>query len=157
VLVVDEADALVQSREAQQMHHEDRAGVDAFLAGVDGLAGAAVPVLVLLCTNRLGALDPAIMRRAGATFTFDRPDDDQRRIVLQIALRGLDVTSSTINRLVALTGPRAGRPGFTFSDLNQRLVPAAILQAFPDNALTDAILIRTAEQIEPTPIFQDGR
>jgi len=40
ILVVDEADALVQSRAAQQMHHEDRAGVDAFLAGVDSLAGA---------------------------------------------------------------------------------------------------------------------
>ena len=32
ILLVDEADALAQSREAAQMHHEDRAGVNAFLA-----------------------------------------------------------------------------------------------------------------------------
>lgn len=37
--------------------------------------------------------------------------------------------------------PRDRRPGFTYSDLTQRLVPAAVLRAFPDDALTDAILI----------------
>ena len=35
ILLVDEADALTQSREADQMHHEDRAGVNAFIRGVD--------------------------------------------------------------------------------------------------------------------------
>ena len=58
ILVVDEADALAQSRAAEQMHHEDRAGVDALLAGVDTLAGEAVPVLVVLCTNRERAPRP---------------------------------------------------------------------------------------------------
>ena len=33
ILLVDEADALAQSREASQMHHEDRAGVNAFIRG----------------------------------------------------------------------------------------------------------------------------
>ena len=74
ILVVDEADALAQSRAAEQMHHEDRAGVDALLAGVDTLAGEAVPVLVILCTNRERALDPAVLRRAAAIFHFSRPD-----------------------------------------------------------------------------------
>lgn len=154
VLVVDEADALVQSRDAQQMHHEDRAGVDAFLAGVDGLVGARVPVLVVLCTNRLGALDPAIMRRAAATFSFARPTDIQRRTVLKMVLHGLDIQDATINQLVTLTGPRDGRPGYTYSDLTQRLIPAAILDAFPDEPLTDTILINTAQHLEPTPTFQ---
>jgi AAA+ superfamily predicted ATPase len=157
VLVVDEADALVQSREAQQMHHEDRAGVDAFLAGVDSLAGAQVPVLVVLCTNRLGALDPALMRRAAAAFTFTRPTDEQRQAVLRAALDGLDIDSAEINDLVALTGPRGDRPGFTYSDLTQRLVPAAVLRAFPDEALTGRILVETARTLDPTPIFQDAR
>lgn len=157
ILVVDEADALVQSREAQQMHHEDRAGVDAFLAGVDSLAGAQVPVLVVLCTNRLGALDPAIMRRAAATFAFSRPDEQQRHAVLTTALAGLDVTPEDIADLVVRTGPRADRPGFTYSDLTQRLVPAAVLRAFPDEALTGPILIEAAQCLDPTPIFQDAR
>ena len=35
ILLVDEADALAQSRESDQMHHEDRAGVNAFIRGID--------------------------------------------------------------------------------------------------------------------------
>ena len=45
VLLLDEADALAESREAQQMHHEDRAGVNALIQGVDRLRGGEVPVL----------------------------------------------------------------------------------------------------------------
>lgn len=155
VLVVDEADALVQSREAQQMHHEDRAGVDAFLAGVDSLAGAKVPVLVVLCTNRVGALDPALMRRAAATFTFSRPNDQQRRAVLSSALRGLDIRPDTIDKLVVLTGPDSDRPGYTFSDLTQRLVPAAVLQAFPDQPVRDEQLLTLAAELAPSPVFAE--
>ena len=33
--------------------------------------------------NREQAMDPAVTRRAAAIFTFDRPDDDQRRAVLR--------------------------------------------------------------------------
>ncbi|WP_405361968.1 AAA family ATPase [Kitasatospora sp. NBC_00085] len=157
ILVVDEADALVQSREAQQMHHEDRAGVDAFLAGIDGLAGAGLPVVVVLCTNRVGALDPAVMRRAAATFTFTRPGNEQRHAVLAQALDGLDIQPETIRKAVELTGPTKDRPGYTFSDLTQRLVPAAVLRAFPDRPVTDEDLLALAEELEPTPIFTEKR
>ncbi|MCX5215604.1 ATP-binding protein [Kitasatospora sp. NBC_00240] len=155
ILVVDEADALVQSREAQQMHHEDRAGVDAFLAGIDSLAGAKVPVIVVLCTNRVGALDPALMRRAAATFTFARPDDHQRHAVLSQALDGLGIAAGTIGKLVTLTGPTADRPGHTFSDLTQRLVPTAVLNAFPDRPVNDEDLLVLAESLRPTPVFTE--
>jgi len=37
VLLIDEADALAQSRELAQRHHEDRAGVNALIRGVDDL------------------------------------------------------------------------------------------------------------------------
>jgi len=155
VLVVDEADALVQSREAQQMHHEDRAGVDAFLAGVDSLAGAHLPVLVVLCTNRVGALDPALMRRAAATFIFARPSDQQRRTVLTHALHGITVRPDTLDKLVQLTGPSGDRPGYTFSDLTQRLIPAAILQVFPDGPVRDEHLLTLANELAPSPVFTE--
>ena len=75
VLLIDEADALAQSRELAQMHHEDRAGVNALIRGVDDLATGNLPAIVVMCTNRLDALDPAVRRRAAATFTFTRPND----------------------------------------------------------------------------------
>ncbi len=51
ILLVDEADALAQSREAAQMHHEDRAGVNAFIRGIDRLANRSLPVAVIMCTK----------------------------------------------------------------------------------------------------------
>ena len=74
VLVIDEADALAQSREMAQMHHEDRAGVNALIRGIDELAGRRLPIAVVLCTNRPDAIDPAVRRRAAEIFRFERPD-----------------------------------------------------------------------------------
>ena len=70
ILLVDEADALAQSREASQMHHEDRAGVNAFIRGIDRIANARLPAAVIMCTNRLDALDPAVRRRAADILAF---------------------------------------------------------------------------------------
>lgn len=155
VMVVDEADAVAQSREQQQMHHEDRAGVDALLEGIDSLAGEQLPVLVVLCTNRLGALDPALRRRAAATFTFGRPTDEQRRTVLTSALEGFGLKDTTIEQLVKLTGERDGRPGFTYSDLTQRLVPSMVMTAFPDGPVTDDVARGVAEEMHATPQFNE--
>ena len=156
ILVIDEADALVQSREATQMHHEDRAGVDAFLAGIDALAGTGIPLLVVMCTNRVAALDPAVKRRAAAIFEFGRPGETQRRIVLESAFAGFDLAPDAIDKLVLATGERRdGQPGFTYSDLTQRLVPTAILAAYPDQPLTPDLLLAIAEDLDPTPPFHD--
>jgi AAA+ superfamily predicted ATPase len=154
ILVVDEADALAQSRAAEQMHHEDRAGVDALLSGVDSLAGENVPVLVIMCTNRERALDPAVLRRAAAIFPFTRPDEPQRHAVLAAALAGTGIDAETVSKLAAITGPAGDRPGFTYSDLTQRLIPAAVLAAFPSKPLTADILLTGAASTEPTPEFR---
>jgi SpoVK/Ycf46/Vps4 family AAA+-type ATPase len=157
ILVVDEADALVQSRDASQMHHEDRAGVDAFLAGIDSLAGSGLPILVVLCTNRLCALDPAIRRRAAVLFEFDRPDDEQRREVLERTLAPFGLSGETIEALVKITGPTDdGQPGYTYSDLIQRLVPTIVLGAYPDRAVQDELAIDVARGLVATPIFNDA-
>jgi AAA+ superfamily predicted ATPase len=156
VVVVDEADALARSRAAEQMHHEDRAGVDALLAGVDSLAGESVPVIVVMCTNRERALDPAVVRRAAGIFHFNRPNEEERRAVLAAALAGTGIDAGIIDKLVAQTGPRDSQPGFTYSDLTQRLVPTAIMAAFPDRPLTPDLLLAVASDMNPTPEFRSS-
>jgi SpoVK/Ycf46/Vps4 family AAA+-type ATPase len=99
VLLVDEADALAQSRELAQMHHEDRAGVNALIRGIDDLRAENLPVLTILCTNRVDALDPAVRRRAAAIHEFLRPNDDQRRNLLGRLLTGTSVSQSDIVKL----------------------------------------------------------
>jgi SpoVK/Ycf46/Vps4 family AAA+-type ATPase len=156
ILLVDEADALAQSRENAQMHHEDRAGVNAFIRGIDRIANAAVPAAVIMCTNRLGALDPAVKRRAADILSFGRPDDAQRRALLLGALGELGFSAPEIERMVTATGPRREQPyGFTFSDLTQRLLPGVILDAYPASAVRPQRALEFASAMVPTPPFRE--
>jgi hypothetical protein len=136
ILLVDEADALAQSRETVQMHHEDRAGVNAFIRGIDRVGNGRLPAAVIMCTNRLGALDPAVKRRAADILAFGRPDEGQRHAVLGEPLKQLGFSKPQIDAIVAATGvQKSCAYGFTFSDLTQRLLPAIVLDAYPKNAV----------------------
>ncbi|WP_222614517.1 AAA family ATPase [Pseudomonas thivervalensis] len=156
ILLIDEADALAQSRENAQMHHEDRAGVNAFIRGIDRIANAQLPAAVIMCTNRLSALDPAVKRRAAEVLSFGRPNEAQRRSVLTRRLGRLGIPDIAFDDLVKVTGPREGNiPGFTFSDLTQRLIPAIVLDAYPSQAVSAGRAVRVATEMKPTPAFQD--
>lgn len=157
ILLVDEADALAQSRESEQMHHEDRAGVNAFIRGVDRLSKGGLPAAVLMCTNRLNALDPAVRRRAADVLVFERPSDEQRLEVLSRGLQGAGLTARDLQALVTATGPRQkGSYGFTFSDIAQRLLPAIVLDAYPDSPITGARAVEIARLMLATPPFRDA-
>jgi len=155
ILVVDEADAIAQSRETGQMHHEDRAGVNALVRGIDALTNERkLGVIVTLCTNRSGAIDPAVRRRAAAAFSFGRPDDSHRHAMLTDLFADAGFGPSEIRRLVAATGPTAERPyGYAYSDIVNRLVPAAVLAAYPDRALTSSVVLEQVELHPPTKPF----
>ncbi len=156
LLLVDEADALAQSRENAQMHHEDRAGVNAFIRGVDRIANAGLPAAVIMCTNRLGALDPAVKRRAADILLFQRPDDAQRRALLTGPLSELGFSAAQIEQVVTATGARRDRAySFTFSDLTQRLLPAIVLDAYPAKSVQPTRAIEIVADIVPTPPFQE--
>jgi len=157
ILLIDEADALAQSRENSQMHHEDRAGVNALIRGIDRFAEARLPAVVILCTNRLSALDPAVRRRAADIFAFTRPNDEQRRAVLTKPLQELGFSPKHISELVTITGPgRKDGLGFTFSDLTQRLLPSLVIDAYPDKPVTFQRAAQVASMITPTPAFRDS-
>lgn len=157
IFLVDEADAVTQSRESAQMHHEDRAGVNAFIRGVDRLAEKQLPVAVVLCTNRLSAIDPAVQRRAAEIFDFDRPGDKQRRAVIEDPLTELGFNKAQIDQIVKLTGGEKDGVGYTFSDLTQRLLPTLILDAYPDRPVRFERAIEIIQSMKATPRFFDGK
>ena len=157
LLLVDEADAIAQSREASQMHHEDRAGVNAFIRGVDRLANSKLPAAVIMCTNRPGALDPAVQRRAADILSFTRPDREQRVAVLTPHLCQLGFSETQIAAVVNATGARQdGGYGFTFSDLTQRLLPAIVLDAYPNGPVDADRALEITQAMTPTAPFRDG-
>lgn len=154
VLLIDEADALAQSRDLAQMHHEDRAGVNALIRGIDAFRRQELPVLTVMCTNRDGSIDPAVLRRAAAVLRFVRPNEAQRRHLLERELEGAGVNDDDLNELVRLTGPRDGRAyGCTFSDLRQRFIVEAVLDALDHGPLRGERLIAIAAEFVPTPPF----
>jgi SpoVK/Ycf46/Vps4 family AAA+-type ATPase len=158
ILLIDEADALAQSRELGQMHHEDRAGVNALIRGVDDLATGNLPAIVIMCTNRLEALDPAVRRRAAVTFAFNRPNEHQRMALLKPVLEELGFKPQQIQSLVTATGATNGRPyGYTYSDLTQRLLPGLLLAAYPSGPITYDLAKDVVERHPPTPPFRESQ
>ena len=156
IMLIDEADALAQSRELGQMHHEDRAGVNALIRGVDDFATGNLPAIVVMCTNRLDSLDPAVRRRAAATFRFSRPNDAQRKAVLEPALEELGFSQQQMHSLAVATGPAHGRTyGYTYSDLVQRLLPGLLLAAYPSRPVTFDLAKDVIEKHPPTPPFRE--
>jgi AAA+ superfamily predicted ATPase len=155
LLLIDEADALAQSRSALHMHHEDRAGVNALIRGIDDITTRQLPVAVILCTNRVGALDPAVCRRAIETFVFRRPDLAQCLQVLKTALNGAEFSGAQIHEIAEAMGARDGRDyGYTYSDILQRYVPQLVLgAASADVPLTFAGARDFAMSMQPTPPF----
>jgi AAA+ superfamily predicted ATPase len=155
VMIIDEGDALAFNRAAERAHHEDRVGVNTLIQKIDDARQLRGRLLILLCTNRYAALDPAILRRASLTEDFHRPDDDERRELLVADLAGVEVGPEIIEELVTITGAREGRPGFTFSDIQTRLLPAAVARAYPDRSLTPEDLLVAVAELAPSPVMRE--
>jgi AAA+ superfamily predicted ATPase len=155
-LIIDEGDSLASTRDTAQSHHEDKVAVNTIIQKVDDLRRHCGRILVILCTNREGALDPAIVRRAALTEQFDRPNDQEREELFRMDLDNLSIKAQTIDELVRLTGQRDGRPGLTFSDLRSKLLPDALCRAFPSRALTEDDLIAAAKEVRPSPVLGNG-
>jgi SpoVK/Ycf46/Vps4 family AAA+-type ATPase len=156
IIFIDEADTLAQSRGGSQTHHEDDAGVNTLIQGIDRLRGK--PIAVIFATNLTQSLDSAIVRRAIATYHFDRPNDEQRAEVFRRILKNVEVTQKDILQLVALTNPRV-LPGYgsavhryTYSDLSQRIIPQAVEEAiYKQLPLSIDLLINACQATSPTP------
>lgn len=154
ILVIDEADALAESRATEQMHHEDRAGVNALIRGIDRLARERLPVLVILCTNRRESLDPAILRRAAVHHEFLRPTTEQAEVLFRRAFGGA-LDDAQYVELARRTGlSENGRDyGHTFSDITQRLIPNILLEAFPEMPVSFDLALSVLDRTEPTRPF----
>jgi AAA+ superfamily predicted ATPase len=156
-LIIDEADSLAASRSTQQSHHEDKVAVNTLIQKIDDVRRFSGRVLVILCTNRYEALDPAILRRAAHDEEFRRPDDSERRKILELDCEGLGLAASCIDELVSLTGPRGPHKlGYTFSDIRTRLVPRALAQAYPERKLSTDDFIAAAKLVKPSPSVSEG-
>jgi AAA+ superfamily predicted ATPase len=155
ILIVDEGDSLGASRSQDHSHHEDKVAVNTLIQGVDDLRQYGGRIVVILCTNRLSALDAALRRRAAITEEFKRPTDGERRQLFEMDLAGMNLPSAQISELVAATGARASQPPWTYSDIRTRLYPAALARAYPDQPLRFEHLKTVAAALQASPVMED--
>jgi hypothetical protein len=92
--------------------------------------------------------------------TFRRPNDEQRAELFRQSVPELELSAKHLRELVAATGGDAQkkfRATFTWSDITDRLVPAAMRDAYAARRpLTAADLVEHAREMEPTPLMQEG-
>lgn len=155
VLVIDEGDSLAAARSQEHSHHEDKVAVNTLIQGIDDLRKQGGRVVVILCTNRASALDPALRRRAAIMEEFKRPSDEERRRLLGQDLAALELSPTQMTQLVTATGARGKSPPWTFSDIRTRLYPAAVALAFPKVALGFEHLTQAAASMEASPTVED--
>lgn len=155
VLVIDEGDSLAAARSQEHSHHEDKVAVNTLIQGIDGFRRFQGRVVTFLCTNRLGAIDPALHRRAAIVQEFQRPTADERRQLFAMDLAPLNLDPNQLKALVDSTGSREIGPPWTFSDIRTRLYPAAIARAFPDSSLQIGHLLAAATELKPSPVLED--
>jgi len=153
ILIIDEGDDLGTSRAQMQAHHEDRAGLNVLIKEINRLARDRARIAVVLVTNRVQALDPALIRRAQVIF-FARPNGDARRVLFEQLLEGVEHDAKDVAALVRAS---ERNPPFSYSDLVERGAEAALMASVrADQPFSVALLRETIERLEPSPLIEDS-
>lgn len=152
VLILDEADDVASSREKDQQHHEDRAGVNALIKELDRLERNTKKVAVLFITNRATAMDPAILRRAATEIKFERPDNIALTAAFEQITAGLDFSEEEKEKLVRACEEK--KVPFTFSDLYRKVVKQTIINCWQaDQPFSFETLLHAIQNTNPSPKF----
>ena len=120
------------------------------------MANAKLCCLIVMCTNRLTALDPAIKRRAAGIFEFARPTQELCKHLLETQLAGIGLAKPEFEALAHLLAETKTRGyGYTFSDITQRFIPSLILAAYPQRKVTQQLAMAVIAETPPTAPFQN--
>jgi hypothetical protein len=142
IFLLDDADAIVQSRSGSEQHHEDRAAVDAIIQQLDNHRHLAI--VVILITNIIDYTDPAVRRRAVHKFFFPRPNLAVRRQLFNKPfLRHLPET--LLDEVAELT------EGYTPHDIQAIYERSVHLAHRADSPVTTQMLLDVVISSQPTP------
>lgn len=153
IFIIDEADDLAADREQVQSHHEDKAGLNVLIKQIDAVAKGAGNLAVILITNRMKALDPAIIRRSTQIITFNRPAKEGRVKVFEMLLDGTYASDDDLEEL-AEASERHDHP-YSFSDLVERIGRQAMRKAIAEDRPFDkTILLEIIKTVSPSPLIK---
>lgn len=154
-LIIDEGDSLGASRNQDHSHHEDKVGVNTLIQSIDRMRKHGGRIFAILCTNRLAALDAAVIRRASIVEEFARPSDEERSELFTKDLGDMGFSATEIRKLVEATAATKTKPAWTYSDIRTRLYPAAVSMAFPNSPLTVEHFYQAVAELGPSPVMAE--
>lgn len=153
ILIIDEADDLATDRDQNQAHHEDRAGLNVLIKQIDLVSREKIELAVILITNRLKVLDPAIIRRAVQVIEFERPNSEARKLVFESLFEGAEIKKGDIDELIKASENKA--TPYSFSDLLQKVGKQALFLAIQtDRPFSKDIYLEVLRTVKPSPLIK---
>jgi len=155
IIIIDEADDLATSRSQNQAHHEDRAGLNVLIKKIDQLGRIDKSIAVIMITNRLSVIDPAVQRRASLLLSFKRPStSEELEVVFSDLFQGVEVASTALKELIKYC--LAKEVHYSYSDLIQRVGKQAIIEAISNESpFSFETYFRKLKQVAPSPLIID--
>lgn len=153
ILIIDEADDLATDRDQNQAHHEDRAGLNVLIKQIDLISREKISLAIILITNRLKVLDPAIIRRASHIIEFVRPNDTDRKLVFKEIFKNSDLTDKDFEDLVEISKNKI--TPYSFSDLIQKAGKQALYYSIEnDIPFGKESYVHVIKSIQPSPLIK---
>jgi SpoVK/Ycf46/Vps4 family AAA+-type ATPase len=128
VLILDEADALLAGREGAQRSWEVTQAAE-FLQGLQSFES-----VLIACTNRVAAIDPALRRRFHQSVEFGPVRPEQLRSALERFFPGVEWTDREVSRLSAGPAVMASDVATAADVLEGSADPESVLAEIAANA-----------------------
>jgi SpoVK/Ycf46/Vps4 family AAA+-type ATPase len=138
--VLDEGDAIGQSRDDPTQHHEESVGVSTLLQQID-LMRRTPGVALIMTTNRHSALDAALLSRGGAQRVHFSVPDYGLRFYLLMRILGDIIATGDLRTLAQAT------EGFSPRDIVETCQAAFLEAISTESPVTMRHLLRAADAI----------
>jgi SpoVK/Ycf46/Vps4 family AAA+-type ATPase len=112
IIFIDEVDSIASSRDDMQMHEATRHLLSVILQRIEGFHGKGKSLLVC-ATNRMHALDAALLSRFDLSIHYELPDFNTRKAVYRYYAKQLAKDDKGLSQLAAMT------EGFSSRDLKE--------------------------------------
>jgi AAA+ superfamily predicted ATPase len=129
--------------------------VNVLIKEIDGIEYDKCNLAVILITNRMASLDPAVIRRACLHLEFKRPNETDLEMIFKNILSGTEVNEKQIKELTDFS--KKQKIPYSYSDLFQRVAKQALLTAIArDVAFDSTLLLEVLKKTQPTPLIIDN-
>ncbi len=154
ILIIDEADDLATSRSQKHAHHEDRAGLNVLIKQIDAISRDKTNLAVIMITNRMLVLDPAIKRRAVLQLMFERPDAHAQVQVFKLLMKDVAYTERDLQQFMQVASLAA--VPYSYSDYIQRAGKQALFKAIDLGIpFSPSLYVEVLSELIPTPLLQE--